>query len=220
MILDLILGVLIALLLYHLKNPRGLKVYHTIILLPRFLSIVIISFIAYAFLSPANGVINSLLIAFGADPIQWYDEAKYWPVIITVVRIWMSIGAGCLYYYAGLTAIDPSLLEAAELDGASTLQKAWYVEIPELIPIMVMMTILGIGGLFSGDMGLFYQVPRNSGLLFETTDIINTYTYRALLNGDLAKSAAVGLFQSIVGLVLVVSTNAIVRKVSPENSMF
>ena len=100
------------------------------------------------------------------------------------------------------------------------MQKAWYVEIPELIPIMVMMTILGIGGLFSGDMGLFYQVPRNSGLLFETTDIINTYTYRALLNGDLAKSAAVGLFQSIVGLVLVVSTNAIVRKVSPENSMF
>lgn len=220
LILDLVLGVLIALLLYHLKNEKGLKVYHTIILLPRFLSIVIISFIAYAFLSPANGVLNSILIELGANPIQWYDEAKYWPVIITVVRIWMSIGAGCLYYYAGLTAIDPSLLEAAELDGASTLQKAWYVEIPELVPIMVMMTILGIGGLFSGDIGLFYQVPKNSGLLFETTDIINTYTYRALLSGDLAKSAAVGLFQSIVGLVLVLSTNAIVRKVSPENSMF
>lgn len=220
LVLDLVLGVLIALLLYHLKNPKGLKVYHTIILLPRFLSIVIISFIAYAFLSPANGILNSLLTALGADPIQWYDEAKYWPWIITIVRIWMSIGAGCLYYYAGLTGIDPSLLEAAELDGATTLQKAWYVEIPELIPIMIMMTILGIGGLFSGDVGLFYQIPRNSGLLFETTDIINTYTYRALLSGSLAKSAAVGIFQSVVGLILVISTNAIVRKVSPENSMF
>ena len=92
--------------------------------------------------------------------------------------------------------------------------------IPSLVPIMVIMTILGIGGLFSGDMGLFYQVPKDQGLLYETTDIINTYTYRALLGGSLAKSAAVGLFQSVVGLFLVLGTNTIVRKVSPEHSMF
>lgn len=152
--------------------------------------------------------------------MQWYTDPKYWPWILCIVHVWQSLGSGCLYYYAALTGMDPTLLEAAELDGANTLQKTWHVLIPTLVPIMVMMTILGIGGLFSGDMGLFYQIPRDSGVLYETTDIINTYTYRALLNGSLEKSAAVGLFQSVVGLILVVGTNAIVRKVSPENSMF
>ena len=220
LVTDLFFGVLIAVLLFNLHSRPALKAYHTIILLPRFMSIIIVAFMAYAFLSPSNGVINSIIVALGGDRINWYGEAKYWPVILTIVHVWMSIGGGCLYYYAALTGIDPTLYEAAELDGASVLQKTWYVSIPELVPIMVMMTILGIGGLFSGDMGLFYQVPKNTGVLYETTDIINTYTYRALLDGSLEQSAAVGLFQSVVGLILVVGTNAIVRKVSPENAMF
>ena len=103
-----------------------------------------------------------------------------------------------MYYYAALTGTDPSLYESADLEGANAVRKAWYIAVPQLIPIMVMMTILGIGALFSADMGLFYQVPRNMGILYETTDIINTYTYRALLGGSLAQSAAVGLFQSVV----------------------
>ncbi len=220
LVLDLIFGVLIALLLYNLKSKIGVKVYHSTILLPRFISIVIISFMTYAVLSPAYGIANQVITFFGGDPVQWYSDPNYWPIILIVVYLWKSIGSGCLYYYAGLTGIDSTLFEAAEIDGANSFQKTWHVALPELIPIMVMMTILGIGGLFSGDMGLFYQVPMNKGLLYETTDIINTYTYRALLTGDLAKSAAVGLFQSVVGFVLVVSTNAIVRKVSPENSLF
>lgn len=220
LILDLILGVLIAVFLYNIKSKMGLRVYHTIILLPRFMSIVIVSFIVYAFLSPASGVLNQVITAFGGEGIKWYSEAKYWPAILTIVHAWMTIGSGCLYYYAALAGIDSSLFEAAEIDGANVVQKSWYVAIPELIPIMVMMTILGIGGLFSGDMGLFYQVPKNQGLLYEATDIINTYTYRALLGGSLDNSAAVGLFQSVVGFVLVITTNQIIRKVSPENSMF
>ena len=220
LVLDVFLGVLIAILLYNLKSRIGLKVYHTTILLPRFLSIVIIAFMTYSIFSPTSGIANQLIRFWGGEGIQWYAEAKYWPAIITVVYIWKSIGAGCLYYYAALTGIDPALFEAAEIDGANSVQKMWHVAIPELIPIMVMMTILGIGGLFSGDMGLFYQVPKNQGLLYETTDIINTYTYRALLSGSLAKSAAVGLFQSVIGFFLVIGTNQIVRKVSPENSMF
>lgn len=220
LVTDLFFGVLIAVLLFNLRSRPALKTYHTIILLPRFMSIIIVAFMAYAFLSPSNGVINSVIVALGGDPINWYGKAKYWPAILTIVHVWMSIGGGCLYYYAALTGIDPTLYEAAELDGASVIQKTWHVSIPELIPIMVMMTILGIGGLFSGDMGLFYQVPKNTGVLYETTDIINTYTYRALLDGSLEQSAAVGLFQSVVGLILVVGTNAIVRKVSPENAMF
>lgn len=220
LVLDLVFGVLIAIFLYNLRGKIGLKVYHTIILLPRFLSIVIIAFMTYAVLSPAYGIANQVIRFFGGEGVQWYSEAKYWPFIITIVYIWKSIGSGCLYYYAALTGIDPALFEAAEIDGANVVQKTWHVAIPELIPIMVMMTILGIGGLFSGDMGLFYQVPKNQGLLYEATDIINTYTYRALLSGSLAKSAAVGLFQSVIGFFLVVGTNQIVRKVSPENSMF
>lgn len=220
LILDLILGVLMALLLYHLRSRRALKIYHTIILLPRFLSIIIISFIVYAILSPSYGVLNRILVAFGGERIQWYSEARYWPVILTIVHCWAFVGAGCLYYYAALMAVDESLFEAATIDGANTIQKDWYVAIPSLIPIMVIMTILGIGGLFSGDMGLFYQVPKNQGILYETTDIVNTYTYRAMLDGTLEKSAAVGLFQSLIGLILVLGTNAIVRKISPEHSMF
>ena len=220
LVLDLFFGVLVAVLLYNLKSRRGVKIYHTIMLIPRFISIIIIAYIAYGFLNPARGVLNEVIKHFGRAPVSWYTEPKYWPAIITIVYIWKSLGAGCLYYYAALTGIDTSLFEAAEIDGANVLQKTWHVAIPELIPIMVMSTILGIGAIFQGDMGLFYNVPRDTGLLYEATDIINTYTYRALLGGSLEKSAAVGLFQSAVGLILVLSTNAIVRKISPENSMF
>lgn len=220
LVFDLFFGVLMALLLYNLRSKRSVKVYHTIILIPRFMSIVIISFMAYAFLSPSNGVLNGMITFFGGEAVKWYSEAKYWPVILSVVHIWAGLGGGCLYYYAALTSVDTSLFEAADIDGANVLQKTWYISVPEMVPMMVISTILGIGGLFSGDMGLFYQVPRDRGLLYETTDIINTYTYRALLGGSLEKSAAVGLFQSLIGFFLVVGTNQIVRKISPENSMF
>lgn len=220
LILDLIFGVGIAVLLYFLTSKIGLKIYHTIILIPRFMSMVVIAFIVYAFLSPASGLLNSLIEAFGGEPIQWYREPQYWPFILPITYVWKSIGAGCLYYYAALTSVDPSLLEAAEIDGATGWQKFRNVLLPELVPVMIMMTILGIGNLFSGEIDLFYQVPRNSGMLYATTDTINTYTYRALIGGMLDKSAAVGLFQSVVGFILVMVTNGIVRKVSPEHSMF
>jgi len=220
LVLDLVLGVLIAVFLYNLKNGISVKIYHTVIMLPKFISIIIVAFITYSLLSPSYGVINQIVRFFGGDTIQWYSDPKYWPWILTIVHCWQVIGSGCLYYYAALMGIDPSLYESAELDGASAIQKAWYISVPSLVPIMVITTILGIGHLFSGNMGLFYQVPKNQGLLYPTTDIINTYTYRALLDGALEKSSAVGLFQSVVGLILVLVTNGIVRKISPEHSMF
>lgn len=220
LIINQILGVTIALLLFHLRSQRRLKVYHTIMLIPRFLSIIIISFMVYGFLSPSQGLINHIITAFGGEAIQWYLEPKYWPFILVIVHIWQVAGSGCLYYYAALVGIDSSLFEAAAIDGAGTLQKCWHIAIPSLIPVMCMMLIMGIGGLFSGDFGLFYNVPKNQGTLFETTDIISTYTYRAMLSGTLDKSAAVGLFQSIAGMIMVLISNGIIRKVSPENSMF
>lgn len=220
LILNQVLGVLIALLLFHLRSQRRLKIYHTIMLIPRFISIVIISFMVYGFLSPSQGLVNHVIEMFGGEKIEWYLEPKYWPAILIIVHIWQVLGSGCLYYYAALVGIDSSLFEAASIDGAGTLQKCWHIAIPSLIPVICMMLIMGIGGLFGGDFGLFYNVPKNQGALFETTDIISTYTYRALLSGDLEKSAAVGLFQSLAGMTLVLISNGIIRKVSPENSMF
>jgi len=141
-------------------------------------------------------------------------------VILTITHIWQTVGMNCIIYYASLMSLDDSLLEAARLDGANKWQETWHVVIPHLIPVMVISTILGLGSLFQGDFGLFYQVPKDVGLLYPTTDVINTYTYRALQSGSFGKSTAVSLFQSTMGCLMVLITNGIVRKVSPENSLF
>lgn len=220
LIIDLIFAVALALMFYFLRSKRGLKVYNTIVITPKFMSAVIVAFIVYAILSPSYGLLNSIIKFFGGEPIAWYSEAKYWPWILTITHIWQTVGMNSIVYYASLMSLDESLLEAAVIDGANRRQQIFHVIIPHLVPIMVITTILGMGSIFGGDFGLFYQVPKDQGLLYSTTDIISTYTYRAMLSGSLEKSAAVGLFQSVVGLIMVITTNAIVKKISPENSLF
>ena len=220
LILDLIFAVGLALRVYFLRSKKGLKVYNTIVITPKFMSAVIVAFIVYAILSPSYGLLNSIIKFFGGEPIAWYSVAKYWPWILTITHIWQTVGMNSIVYYASLMSLDESLLEAAVIDGANRRQQIFHVIIPHLVPIMVITTILGMGSIFGGDFGLFYQVPKDQGLLYSTTDIISTYTYRAMLSGSLEKSAAVGLFQSVVGLIMVVTTNAIVKKISPENSLF
>lgn len=220
LIVDLIAGVGLALMFYNLRSKKALKFYNTVVILPRFLSAVIIAFIVYILLNPSYGLMNQLIQAFGGSKIQWYMKAEYWPAILTITHVWQTVGMNSIIYYASLMGLDESLLEAAALDGANKWQQTLYVVIPHLVPVMVITTILAIGHLFSGDFGLFYQVPKDVGLLYSTTDIINTYTFRALQTGALEKSTAVGLFQSLTGLILVIGTNVIVRKISPENSLF
>ncbi len=220
LVVDLIAGVGLALMFYNLKSNKALKFYNTVVILPKFLSMVIIAFLVYTLLNPSYGVVNNVLVSLGMEKIQWYMKPAYWPFILVMVHVWQTVGMNSIIYYASLMGLDESLIEAAGLDGANKWQQTLYVVIPHLIPVMVITTILGIGHLFSGDFGLFYQVPKDVGLLYPTTDIINTYTFRALQSGALEKSTAVGLFQSITGLILVVATNGIVRKISPENSMF
>ncbi len=220
LILGLVTAIGLALTFYFLKSAIASKFYNTVVIIPRFMSMVIIAFIAYGMLSHSYGVINKIIEAFGGEGILWYMEAKYWPFILTFVHTWQSVGMKSVLYLASLMGMDGALLEAAKIDGANLRQQIWYVIIPHLIPIMVVNTTLEIGKLFSGDFGLFYQIPMDQGVLYPTTDIINTYTYRALMGGDLAKSAAVGLFQSVVGCILVIVTNAIVRKISPDDSLF
>lgn len=220
LVMDVVFGVLLAVLCYNLKSQKALKVYHTTIILPKFMSPVIIAYIVYALLSPASGVANNLIAAFGGQKINWYAEYKYWPFILVVTHIWQTVGMNSVVYYASLVGLDASLLEAAELDGANRVQKVWHVMVPHLTGVIVVLTILGIGNIFSGDFGLFYQVTKDQGVLYPTTDIINTYTFRALMGGSMEKSAAVGLFQSAAGCFMVVMTNLIVRRISPENSLF
>ena len=184
------------------------------------MSAVIIAFIVYIILNPSYGLLNHIIVALGGTKVQWYSEASYWPAILTITHVWQTVGMNSIVYYASLMGLDEALLEAARLDGASKWQETWYVVIPHLVPVMVINTILAIGRLFQGDFGLFYQVPKNVGILYETTDVINTYTYRALQSGTFEKSTAVGLFQSAMGAILVIITNKIVQKISTENSLF
>ncbi len=219
-ILDLVTAVGLALMFYSLRSRKALKAYNTVVILPRFLSAVLIAFIVYILLSPTHGVVNQVVKLFGGNAIQWYLEPDYWPAILTVTHIWQVVGMNSIIYYASLMSLDDSLVEAAVLDGANKWQQIIHVVIPHLIPVMVISTILAIGGLFGGDFGLFYQTPKDVGVLYETTDVINTYVYRSLQDGSLEMSTAVNLFQSVAGLIMVVGTNAVVRKVSPENSLF
>lgn len=220
LIMGLVTAVGLALMFYFLKGNKTLKFYNTVVIIPRFMSMVVIAFIVYTLLSPSYGVVNRVINLFGGERINWYMEAKYWPVILTIVYIWQGVGMSSILYYASLMGMDNSLLEAARIDGANLRQQIWHVLLPHLVPIISITTILAIGGLFSGSMDLFYQVPKNQGMLYSTTDIINTYTYRALLGGSLANSAAVNLFQNGVGFILIIGANLIVKKISPENSFF
>lgn len=221
MIVGLIAAVTVAVLLFNVTNRRAVKAYNTIMIFPRFISSVVVSYIVYALLNPASGILNQVISFFGGPAdLDWYAMPKAWPFILTYVKVWGVVGMDSIVYYASLMSIDDSLFEAAELDGANKWQQTRHISIPHLVPLMTILTILAFGGIFSGDFGLFYQTTRDVGTLYPTTDIINTYTFRGLTGGNFEVSAAVGLLQSVLGLIMVVTVNAIVKKISPENSMF
>lgn len=220
-ITGLILNVLIAILLNEVsKNRRALKYYQTTMIFPNFLSWVIVGYITYALFNPSLGILNQLRGFFGLESIDVYMHTRYWPGILILVNLWKGVGMGSMFYFAALIGIDESLYEAARIDGASRLQQILHISLPGLIPLMTIMSILAMGSVFRGDFGLFYQIPRDVSLLYESTDIIDTYVFRGLQNNSYGMASAVGFVQSVVGLLLVTGTNAIVKKISPENSMF
>ena len=220
-ITGLIAALCLAILLYYVNSKNALKYYQTTVILPNFLSMVLVAYIVYAFLNPTTGIVNKLIIEMGGEKKMWYSNAYYWPFILTIVNIWKHIGMDSMVYYAALTGIDESLFEAAKLDGASKWQEIRYIMLPEISSVICTLLILGVGNLVGGDFGLFYQVPMNIGVLYPTTDIINTYVFRGLENvSGMGQSTAVGLFQSVTALILVVASNLAIKKINPENSMF
>ncbi len=215
-----VFNMIIALLLFDVQNRKSLKFYQTVMCFPNFMSMVVVGFITYAILAPTMGIMNDVIEAFGGSRIDVYMSPSYWPFILTVVNLWKGVGMGSMMYFALLMGIDVSLYEAAQIDGANHLQQTWYISIRHLIPLVCIQLILGAGSLVGGNFDLFYNIPRNVPVLYSTTDILPTYVYRALQNGSYVQGAAVSFFQSVAGLILVVTSNLIVRKISPENSLF
>lgn len=221
-VIGIILGIFLAILITEVANEKLKKMYQSAILMPFLMSIVIVSYIVYAFLGAEHGLVNnSILPALGSEPVSWYTEPEYWPWILIFVHTWKGIGYGCLIYISTINGIDRSLYEAASLDGAGLWKQICYVTLPYLKGTVITLTLLNIGKIFYADFGLFYQVPMNSGQLYDTTNVIDTYVYRALLQlSNSGMAAAAGFYQSIVGFILVMVSNLIVRKVSTENALF
>ncbi|KQY94960.1 sugar ABC transporter permease [Paenibacillus sp. Root52] len=221
-IIGLIVGVGTAILLNEIKNQLAVKFYQSVLLLPYLISMVLVSYLVYSLLSVNVGLMNkTILPALGIDPVSWYNEPKFWPFILVIVNLWKGIGFSCVVYLAAIIGIDKEYYEAAKLDGASKWQQIRKITVPLITPIIVMMTLLSIGRIFYSDFGLFYQVPMNSGALYSTTNVIDTYVFRALMQlGDIGMSAAAGLYQSVVGFILVILSNYTVRKINKENALF
>ena len=219
--LGLVLSVTVALLLNELRNRRAAKVYQSVIFLPYFMSWVVVAYLVYAILAP-RGLYNSTLAPlFGKESIDWYTSPEHWPFILPLVNVWKNIGYSIVIYLAGITGIDQEFYEAAVLDGANKMQQITKITIPFLVPLMIVTTLMALGGIFRSDFGLFYQVPMQQGLLKPTTDVLDTYIYNALIRtGDLGMSSAAGFYQSIVGFVLVLAANWTVGKISPDNKVF
>lgn len=221
-LVNMVIGIAIAILITEVKNIKLKKLYQSAILLPFLMSMVILSYIVYALLSAENGLVNnSILPLFHIDPIQWYQKPKYWPAILIIANCWKGVGYGCLIYIASLIGIDPSFYEAARLDGASKWQEITKITLPSLVPTIITLLLLSIGRIFYSDFGLFYQVPMNSGVLVSTTNVIDTYVYRALIEqGNISMSSAAGVYQSLVGFCVVMLSNWIVRKVDKDQALF
>lgn len=221
LVVNTVITVVLALLLFELKNRKAIRTYQTIIFLPFVVSFAAASYAVYANLSESFGIINNVLEFFGLESVAWYKEKGYWPTILLVCYLWKQIGYGMIIYYGNLMAVDSSYYEAATLDGANRLQKAWYISWPAIRPVVIMFFILTLGRIFSADFALFYYLPMNSTFVYETTDVIDTYVYRALREaGNVGMSAAVGLLQSVCGFIVLIVANFFAKKIDEGGAVF
>ncbi len=218
-VLGLLIPVAFAIGLNELLSIRKSKFFQSAMLLPNFLSFVVVSYLVFALLSPQAGLFNQMLKSFGNQPISWYEDTKWWPLILVVTNVWKNTGYGTVVYLAAIAGIDPSFYEAAVIDGASKFQQIMRITLPNLKPLMTILTIMAIGRIFNSDFGLFYQVPLNSGLLSDVTKTIDVYVFNAV-KSEVGLGAAAGFYQSIVGFCLVMAANLVISKIDPENKIF
>ena len=211
------LNVVLAIAIDSLIMKRMAKTMQTLMIIPVFISYAAVQFIVYAFISSDTGLINNVL---GLN-VRFYSDAKLWPWILLVVKIWKDTGYGSVLYMSVLSGIDGALYEAAEIDGANKWQKIWHITLPALIPMITVMLLLSVGSVMHSDTGLFYQVTRNSGILYSKTQVIDSYVLNQIFkNSNFGFTAATSFFQSVVGLLLMLFANGMVRKIEPENALF
>ena len=220
LVAGIVIPVFLAVILseIHQKNFSGLV--QMVLVLPYFLSWVIVGYCVYGFLATDQGQINSLLQVFGEEAVRWYQSPQYWRVILILVGIWKSCGYSLVIYLCSITAIDRTLYESASLDGATFWQKAWHITLPMLRPTIATIFILSIGSILNSDFGLFYQVPMDSGALQEVTQTLDVYVYKALMQqANFSFSSAAAFLQSAVGCVLLIVSNLAIRKVDKDSAL-
>ncbi|MEK3720629.1 ABC transporter permease [Paenibacillus sp. FSL H8-0034] len=214
-------AVFLAILLNEITKKKWVKFYQTSLFFPYFLSWPVVAVIVLAFLNTDLGIANQALRLVGIEPMMWYSEAQAWPIILVAVNFWKAVGYNTIIYYAGILALDHSYYEAAVVDGASSWQMKTQITIPLLLPLVTIMTLIQLGHIFHADFGLFYMIPQDTGALYSTTDVIDTYVYRSLrVVGDTGMAAAIGFYQAIVGFALVLIVNSIVRRFNSDNALF
>ncbi|MBQ7679892.1 MAG: sugar ABC transporter permease [Butyrivibrio sp.] len=211
------LNVVLAIAIDQLIFKRMGKTMQTLMIIPVFISYAAVQFIVYAFISSDTGILNKTF-QMGT---RFYSTANLWPWILLVVKVWKDTGYGSVLYMSVLSGIDSSLYEAADIDGANKWQSIWHITLPSLIPMVTVMLLLSVGNIMHSDTGLFYQVPRNNGVLYEYTQVIDSYVLNAILKtSNFGFTAATSFFQSVVGLLLMLLSNFLVKKIEPENALF
>lgn len=211
----------VAILFTEIGSKKVRKTAQTCIFFPYFISWVVVGAFVYNIFSTDYGMINAMLKSFSHEPINFYSEPKYWPFIIVILDIWKGLGYGSVVYMATITGIDTSIYEAAEIDGASIFKRIWYVTLPSLKPTVITLILLGLGRVFRGNLTMFYSLVGNNGLLYNYTDVIDTFTFRTLLfSNDVGMSAAVGFYQSVLCFAFIMLANTVVKKIDSDSALF
>ena len=216
-----LMSISLAIMFSEIRSKRYLKVTQTISIFPHFLSWAVVGGIATAFLSYDKGMINSILVTLGGERLDLYNTAGYWPAILTVFNVWKGSGYSAIVYYATISGFDPSYYEAAEVDGATLWQRILHITLPMLAPTVCILTLMSVGRIFYGDLSMMMSMHNLNPMLYETTDIIDTFVYRSITQlGDYSMASAVSLYQSMFGFVLVLLSNYIVGRFSSESRLF
>lgn len=215
-------AIFFALALNEIANKHLKKIYQSTMFLPYFMSWIVISYIGFSFMGNEYGFINNTILnGLGLKAISFYNEAKYWPGIIIFSNIWRYTGYNTVVYLAAITSIDTSYYEAAQIDGASKIKQIMSITVPLLQPVMIIMILLALGRIIKADFGLFYVLPLDSGPLYPVTNVLDTFVYRTMMQGqDYAMASAAGLFQSVIGLIMVVTSNFIVKRFDSEQGLY
>ncbi|MCB0115580.1 MAG: sugar ABC transporter permease [Caldilineaceae bacterium] len=214
-------SLVVAILLNEVFRSRMVKYYQTLLFFPYFISWVVASYFVFGLLNGNTGLVNQVFASVGLDPVVWYRAPQYWPVILALAHLWNGLGFGSIIYLAGILGISPELYEAAKIDGAGRWAQLRFITLPMLAPLIIILTLLAIGKIFNADFGLFYFLPRDTPMLYSTTDVIDTFVYRSLVElGNISMAAAAGFYQSVVGFVLVILANWAVRRYNEDYSLF